>query len=78
MRLIADVIWPYLLPTAPVEKQRPGAVRTEPILVDAEGRMYWRLKGYSDRANLLVQGYLFNYCIMFKSLGFGFIGFGLQ
>jgi len=37
------------------EKQRPGAVRTEPILVDADGRMYWRLKGYSDRANLLVQ-----------------------
>ncbi|XP_058187908.1 uncharacterized protein LOC131304613 isoform X2 [Rhododendron vialii] len=37
------------------EKQRPDAVRRKPILLDASGRIYWRLKGYSDKSNLLLQ-----------------------
>ncbi|KAI8534377.1 hypothetical protein RHMOL_Rhmol10G0085100 [Rhododendron molle] len=37
------------------EKQRADAVRRKPILLDASGRIYWRLKGYSDKSNLLLQ-----------------------
>ncbi|GMP28448.1 hypothetical protein CsSME_00003987 [Camellia sinensis var. sinensis] len=39
----------------PKEKQKSDVVRTEPILSDINGRTYWRLKGYSDESNVLLQ-----------------------
>ncbi|KAI8541812.1 hypothetical protein RHMOL_Rhmol08G0091200 [Rhododendron molle] len=32
-----------------------AAVRTEPILLDSNGRTYWKLNGYSDNSNVLLQ-----------------------
>ncbi|THG01360.1 hypothetical protein TEA_015169 [Camellia sinensis var. sinensis] len=37
------------------DKQKSDAVRTESILLDIKGRTYWRLKGYSDYSNVLLQ-----------------------
>ncbi|KAF2313757.1 hypothetical protein GH714_013219 [Hevea brasiliensis] len=36
-------------------KQRSDAVRTDPILLDVNGRAFWRLKGYSDQPDILLQ-----------------------
>nr|GEX42725.1 zinc-finger domain of monoamine-oxidase A repressor R1 [Tanacetum cinerariifolium] len=38
----------------PIDK-RPDAVRTELIFRDNEGHLYWRLKGFSDKSDLLLQ-----------------------
>ncbi|KAF8389793.1 hypothetical protein HHK36_024312 [Tetracentron sinense] len=38
-----------------IEKQRVDAVRTEPILLDGNGRAYWRLKSYPGESNILLQ-----------------------
>ncbi|PWA54655.1 Zinc-finger domain of monoamine-oxidase A repressor R1 [Artemisia annua] len=39
----------------PIDNKRPDAVRTEPIFRDNEGRVYWRLKGFSDKLVVLLQ-----------------------
>ncbi|XP_047312784.1 uncharacterized protein LOC124916095 [Impatiens glandulifera] len=39
------------------EKQHCISVRTKPILMDNEGRTFWRLKG--DESNILLQGFAF-------------------
>ncbi|GFZ18962.1 zinc-finger domain of monoamine-oxidase A repressor R1 protein [Actinidia rufa] len=39
----------------PKGKQRSDAIRTEPILLDVDGRTCWRLRGYSDEPKLLLQ-----------------------
>ncbi|XP_071711284.1 uncharacterized protein [Rutidosis leptorrhynchoides] len=37
------------------DKERPDAVRTEPIFKDNKGHLYWRLKGCSDKPGILLQ-----------------------
>ncbi|XP_010263034.1 PREDICTED: uncharacterized protein LOC104601411 isoform X2 [Nelumbo nucifera] len=37
------------------KKQIPDAVRTQPIFWNEKGHVLWRLKGYSDEPNLLLQ-----------------------
>lgn len=37
------------------EEQSCDAARTEPLISDINGRIYWRLKGYSDDSNLFLQ-----------------------
>ncbi|KAJ9147373.1 hypothetical protein P3X46_029546 [Hevea brasiliensis] len=39
----------------PQKRQRSDAVRTDPILLDVNGRAFWRLKGYSDQPDILLQ-----------------------
>ncbi|KAL8092425.1 uncharacterized protein LOC141693316 [Apium graveolens] len=39
----------------PKTKERARAVRTEPIFLDVDGRAFWRLNGYSEESNILVQ-----------------------
>ncbi|XP_059642758.1 uncharacterized protein LOC132284649 [Cornus florida] len=39
----------------PEKKSRSDAVRTEPILLGINGCTYWRLKGYSDNSDILLQ-----------------------
>nr|XP_043617880.1 uncharacterized protein LOC122589631 [Erigeron canadensis] len=39
----------------PIDKERPDSVRTEPIFRDNKGHLYWRLKGCSDKAGILLQ-----------------------
>ncbi|KAF6143778.1 hypothetical protein GIB67_016699 [Kingdonia uniflora] len=39
----------------PKKKERSDAVRTESILSDGNGRMFWRLRGYSGQPNILCQ-----------------------
>lgn len=36
-------------------KKSPDAVRTEPIFRDNEGCVFWRLKGFSDKLDVLLQ-----------------------
>ncbi|XP_043716252.1 uncharacterized protein LOC122664485 isoform X1 [Telopea speciosissima] len=40
---------------APKKKQRSDAVRTEPVLLDGDGCVYWNLRGHSSEPNLLLQ-----------------------
>jgi hypothetical protein len=38
-------------------KQRSDAFRTQPYLLDADGRAFWKLKGYNnDGDDVLLQG----------------------
>ncbi|KAK3035233.1 hypothetical protein RJ639_033867 [Escallonia herrerae] len=37
------------------KKKRSDAVRTEPVLLDTNGRAYWRLNSYSDGTDILLQ-----------------------
>lgn len=39
----------------PKAKERSQAVRTRPILVDTDGRAFWRLNCYSEKSSILVQ-----------------------
>ncbi|XP_024978215.1 uncharacterized protein LOC112515558 isoform X2 [Cynara cardunculus var. scolymus] len=39
----------------PIDKEKPDAVRTEPIFRDNNGHVYWKLKGFSDAAGVLHQ-----------------------
>lgn len=39
-----------------VANERSQAVRTRPILVDINGRSFWRLYCYSEESSILVQG----------------------
>ncbi|XAR51553.1 hypothetical protein NMG60_11006211 [Bertholletia excelsa] len=39
----------------PTDKERSDAVRTAPIIFDIDGHVYWRLKGYPDESNILLQ-----------------------
>ncbi|KAF9592003.1 hypothetical protein IFM89_011586 [Coptis chinensis] len=39
----------------PKNKQRSDAVRTEPMFFDGKGHVFWRLKSYSSKADILVQ-----------------------
>ncbi|XP_042490214.1 uncharacterized protein LOC122070158 [Macadamia integrifolia] len=39
----------------PKKKQRSDAIRTEPVLLDGDGCVYWKLRGYSREPNLLLQ-----------------------
>ncbi|KAI3500113.1 hypothetical protein L1887_35929 [Cichorium endivia] len=39
----------------PIDKERPDAVRTEPVFRDNNGHFYWRLKGCSDKHGILLQ-----------------------
>lgn len=39
----------------PKKRQRCDAVRTEPILVDVDGRVYWGLKGCSGESDIFLQ-----------------------
>ncbi|PRQ19577.1 hypothetical protein RchiOBHm_Chr7g0218691 [Rosa chinensis] len=36
-------------------KQQPDSFRTEPYLFDTDGHAYWKLKGYNDGDNVLLQ-----------------------
>lgn len=38
------------------EKQRSDAVRTEPVLSDGNGHVFWRFTGYSPDLDILLQG----------------------
>ncbi|XP_058091403.1 uncharacterized protein LOC131237579 isoform X2 [Magnolia sinica] len=40
---------------APKKKQMLDAVRTEPILLDGGGRIYWRLRSYCDKSCFILQ-----------------------
>lgn len=40
-----------------VERQRSDAVRTEPIIVDGQGRTFWKLKVYKGEPDVLLQGW---------------------
>lgn len=40
-------------------KQRSDAVRTEPILLDAEGRAFWKLRCLGAEEDTLLQGQCF-------------------
>ncbi|XP_020524608.1 uncharacterized protein LOC18436985 isoform X1 [Amborella trichopoda] len=40
-----------------LRNQRSDAVRTENILLDKTGRVYWRLKGDSDKAHVMIQDF---------------------
>ncbi|KAI3665519.1 hypothetical protein L6452_44146 [Arctium lappa] len=57
----------------PIDKQRPDAVRTEPVFRDNKGNAYWRLKGYSDKSDILLQGELlfFPFDSAFSDIGTG-------
>ena len=60
---VRSAVWSNLpLSITSVGKQRSDAIRTEPILLDVDGRTCWRLRGYSDEPKLLLQGYYFD-CI---------------
>ncbi|KAM0062928.1 putative transcription factor C2H2 family [Helianthus debilis subsp. tardiflorus] len=37
----------------PLDKERPDAVRTEPVFRDNKGHVYWRLKGCSEKPGIL-------------------------
>ncbi|KAL7192360.1 hypothetical protein ACSBR2_024236 [Camellia fascicularis] len=37
------------------KKQRSDAVRSEPILLDGNGRKFWKLRGYSSERDILLQ-----------------------
>lgn len=37
-------------------KQQSDFVRREPYLFDADGRAFWKLKGYNDADEVLLQG----------------------
>ncbi|KAH7858188.1 hypothetical protein Vadar_021056 [Vaccinium darrowii] len=37
------------------KNQRSYAVRLEPILLDGNGRKFWKLRGYSDKHDILIQ-----------------------
>ena len=39
-----------------VAKERSQAVRTRPVFLDVDGRAFWRLNGYSEESDILVQG----------------------
>ncbi|KAF2299501.1 hypothetical protein GH714_032277 [Hevea brasiliensis] len=39
----------------PKKRQRSDAFRTDPMLVDANGRAFWRLKGCNDQQDILLQ-----------------------
>ncbi|XP_017245262.1 uncharacterized protein LOC108216911 isoform X2 [Daucus carota subsp. sativus] len=39
----------------PKTKERAKAVRTEPMFLDVDGHAFWRLDGYSEESNILVQ-----------------------
>eukprot|EP00268_Persea_americana_P030572 TRINITY_DN29595_c0_g1_i3.p1 TRINITY_DN29595_c0_g1~~TRINITY_DN29595_c0_g1_i3.p1 ORF type:complete len:189 (-),score=56.50 TRINITY_DN29595_c0_g1_i3:296-862(-) len=39
----------------PKKKQRLDAVRTEPLLLDQNGRAYWKLRSHSDGSHILLQ-----------------------
>ena len=39
-----------------VAKERAKAVRTEPMFLDVDGHAFWRLDGYTEESNILVQG----------------------
>ncbi|KAJ4961799.1 hypothetical protein NE237_021709 [Protea cynaroides] len=39
----------------PNKKQRSDAVRTDPVLLDEDGCVYWNLRGYSSESNILLQ-----------------------
>ncbi|KAJ9562002.1 hypothetical protein OSB04_007162 [Centaurea solstitialis] len=39
----------------PIDKERPDAVRIEPIFRDNDGNVYWKLKVFSDEADVLHQ-----------------------
>ncbi|KAK1325219.1 hypothetical protein QJS10_CPA01g01564 [Acorus calamus] len=41
--------------SVPKMKQRADAVRTEPIVLDDNGRAFWRLRGYSDGSYVMLQ-----------------------
>uniref|UniRef100_A0A162A717 DDT domain-containing protein n=1 Tax=Daucus carota subsp. sativus TaxID=79200 RepID=A0A162A717_DAUCS len=44
----------------PKTKERAKAVRTEPMFLDVDGHAFWRLDGYSEESNILVQdGYIY-------------------
>nr|GMC59939.1 Zinc-finger domain of monoamine-oxidase A repressor R1 [Ipomoea batatas] len=38
------------------KNQKADAVRTEPIYVDSNGQVLWRLKSYSEKSEILLQG----------------------
>ena len=42
-----------------VEKQRCDALRTEPYRVDVDGRVFWKLKGYNQGEDIVLQGQCF-------------------
>ncbi|OAY57054.1 uncharacterized protein LOC110609948 isoform X2 [Manihot esculenta] len=39
----------------PKKRQRSDAVRTDPILLDVNGHAFWRLKGYNNEPDILLQ-----------------------
>ncbi|XP_012077943.1 uncharacterized protein LOC105638706 isoform X2 [Jatropha curcas] len=41
--------------TVPKKRQRSDAVRTDPLLLDENGHAFWRLKGYNDKPDILLQ-----------------------
>lgn len=45
----------HAMDMVPKRKQRADAVRTEPVLLDENGRVYWRLRGNSSNSNIIVQ-----------------------
>lgn len=49
---LLKVPWKYF-----VEKQRCDVVRTEPYLVDVDGRVFWKLKGYNNGDDMVLQGH---------------------
>ncbi|KAM7475379.1 hypothetical protein LguiB_022622 [Lonicera macranthoides] len=44
-----------LMKTLPKETPRSDAVRSEPILFDASGRIFWKLRGYDGSLDILLQ-----------------------
>ena len=42
-----------------------NAVRTEPVLLDVDGRVFWKLNGYNGQSDILLQGqdawFVFNF-----------------